>query len=216
MSRPRRYRPRRLVFFRSFLTRPGQIGAVLPSGPELARRIARPIDLQDARCIVELGPGTGAFTEALLAGMSPRARLIAIEANPQMGAIVASTFPEVELVHDDAGRIRELLQERGVEEVDAVVSGLPFTTFPPRLQTRVVEGAHAVLKPGGLFLSFTYYYSRLLPACHRFEALLRRTFGEVDRLPVLRNLPPAFVFRCRKEGPAAGAGERNEELRHAV
>lgn len=190
-------RPSKLAFFKTFLSNPTQIGAILPSGDALARAITAPIDYASAAVIVEFGPGTGSFTEVLLRNKRPETRLLAFEVNETMADWVAESMPEVELVRDGAQNLLKHLEERGIDKVDAVVSGLPFANFPPALRDAILEGARAALKPGGLFLSFTYYHSGIVPTTHRYKARLGNLFQKVDKIPVMRNAPPAYVLRCK-------------------
>jgi phosphatidylethanolamine/phosphatidyl-N-methylethanolamine N-methyltransferase len=189
-------RPSKLAFFKTFLAHPMQVGAVLPSGEQLCRHITDPIDFSTAKNLVELGPGTGAFTRVLLERMRPGTRLLAVELNDQMADWIAENLPQVELVRGDAGHLADHLRERKIETLDAVVSGLPFANFPGEAQYKILGAVHGALrKPGGLFLTFTYYHSRILPTTHRFEARLRKLFARVDHIPAIRNVPPAFVLR---------------------
>lgn len=196
-------RPSKLAFFKTFLSNPTQIGAILPSGDALARAITAPIDYANASVIVEFGPGTGSFTQVLLRNKRPETRLLAFEVNDTMADWVAESMPEVELVRDSAQNLLKHLEERGIDKVDAVVSGLPFANFPAVLRDAILEGALRALKPGGLFLSFTYYHSSIVPTTHRYKACLTRLFHTVDKIPVMKNAPPAYVLRCE-------AGQRSQ------
>lgn len=187
-----------LRFFKTFLTDPMQVGAVLPSGAALARQITDPIDFEKARVIVELGPGTGSFTRLLLERKREDARLIAFEINRDMADFVAENFPGVELVRGSAEKLEEYLKEQEITGVDAVVSGLPFANFPAALQTRILDGVATALKPGGVFLGFTYYHSNVMPTTRRYRARLEKTFSRVTRMPVMKNVPPAYVMRCER------------------
>lgn len=187
---------KQLKFFKTFLTSPMQIGAVLPSSPTLAREITAPIDFENAKVLVEFGPGMGAFTEVLLQRKKKETRLIALEINDVMADEIAAAHPEVDLVRDGAQNLVEHLEKRGITEVDAIVCGLPFAQFPPALQEQILAGVVKSLRPGGLFLSFTYYHSNALPTTHRYRARLKKLFKKVERIPVLRNVPPAYVSRC--------------------
>ena len=187
-----------LRFFKTFLTSPKQVGAILPSGPALAKQITEGIDYDKAKVLVELGPGTGSFTRVLLERKKKETRLIAFEINDEMADFCAENFPEVELVRGSAENLVAYLAEQKIDQVDAVVSGLPFANFPVPVQAKILDGVAASLKPGGLFLGFTYYHSSVVPTTHRYRARLKKTFGTVDRIPVMKNVPPAYVLRCSK------------------
>lgn len=187
-----------LRFFKTFLTDPMHVGALLPSGAALAKQITDPIDYEKAKVIVEFGPGTGAFTKLLLERKRKDTRLIAFEINPDMADFIAEKFPGVELVRGSAEKLVEYLKEQEIHTVDAVVSGLPFANFPPAVQGRILDGVASALKPGGVFLGFTYYHSNVMPTTRRYRAKLKKTFSRVTRMPVMKNVPPAYVMRCER------------------
>ncbi len=195
----------KLHFFRTFLRNPGQVGAILPSGEALSRAITAPIDFASAKVVVEFGPGTGVFTGELAKRMPRGGRVIAVEINPAMADVVERTLPQVDLVRDSAENLRAHLEARGIASVDAVVSGLPFANFPADLRDRILGSALAALRDGGQFLSFTYYHSYAVPTTYAFRRRLKELFGTVEQIPVLMNIPPAYVFRCvkgrREDGP---------------
>ena len=188
----------RLRFFRTFLSNPLQVGSVVPSGRDLTRQILSSIDFDRAKVLVELGPGTGAFTREVLKRRHGGTRVMALELNPDMAEWISRRHPEVELVRDDARNLRRHLRARGIDRVDAVISGLPFSVFPAPVQSGILESVHDALAPDGQFVTFSYYHTVLMPSAHRFEKLLERTFRKVERVPAIWNVPPAFVFRCRR------------------
>ena len=188
-----------LRFFKTFLKAPLQVGALFPSSPILAKKITDPIDYAKADLIVEFGPGTGVFTKILLERKRKETKFVAFEINPQMADYVAENFPEVELVRGSADLLPGYLKEKGYGKVDAVVSGLPFANFPTAVQTKILDGVASSLKPEGMFLAFTYYHSSMTsPTTHRYRAKLKKTFSRVERIPVMKNIPPAYVMRCER------------------
>ncbi len=181
------------VFLRELVTNPREMGAVWPSSRQLARRIAAAVPCDGKGKVVELGGGTGAVTEALLArGISPE-RLIVVERAPSLAAVLRSRFPRVRVVEGDAMHLAELLQDEG--GIAVVVSGLPLRSLPPRAVAIIVRAVSEVLDPGGIFVQFTYHLSPQRSLSQRFSPLSSRL--------VLGNLPPArvwaFVNRRRAE-----------------
>jgi phospholipid N-methyltransferase len=142
---------------------------------------------------VELGGGTGAVTEALLARGIPPERLVVIERAPTLAAVLRARFPRVQVVEGDAMHLTDLL--RGEEGIAAVVSGLPLRSLPPRVVAIIIRQVSEVLKPGGLFVQFTYHL--------RPQRSLSQRFAAVSSRLVWGNLPPArvwaFVNRRRAE-----------------
>ncbi len=185
-----------LRFLRSFFANPMRMGAAFPSGPLLAGQITDPIDFARARVIVELGPGTGAFTRMLVQRAHPACRVLALELDPDLAVYVAARYPRVEVINAGAQNLGEVLAERGLGQVDAVVSGLPFANFSAHQQTSVVDAVLAALRPGGAFVSYSFVHAQMLPTSWRFRRDLKRIFGRLDIYPVLFNAPPALVYSC--------------------
>lgn len=204
-----------LAFIREFIRHPGRIGAIAPSGRALAAAMVRGIDFPHTRSILEFGPGTGVFTKAVLDAMphdwldprqsgrpgQGRGRFIAIEFNPKMAAAVRRQFPEATVHHDDAANVEAICRREGIAPgtVDAIISGLAWTSIPEEPRKRILEATHRVLKPGGEFRTFTYQASMLVRSAWVFRRLLRETFSDVQVGRVVwANMPPAFVYRCVK------------------
>jgi phosphatidylethanolamine/phosphatidyl-N-methylethanolamine N-methyltransferase len=180
-------------FIRSWIEKPLSTGAVMPSGRFLARAMARLVDTETTGPIVELGPGTGPVTEALVArGVDP-ARLVLVEFNPVFCRLLRSRYPEATVVQGDAYRLKHLLGSLLREPAAAVVSGLPLFTRPMRSRLRLISDAFGLLQPRAPFIQFTYAVvspiPRTLPGLHA-RATQR----------IWRNLPPAQVWVYRKDG----------------
>ena len=188
----------RRAFFAAVLRKPGQIGAVAPSSPSLAGVIASVVPTAGAPVVVELGPGTGAVTTAIDARLDPGARHLAVELDPRMAGFLRQAHPGLEVVEGDAAKLQSLLEERGVEHADAVVSGLPWALFDDVTQASILSQVAAVIGPDGVFATFAYRHGMALAAARRFRRTLHATFAEVQLTPtVWRNMPPAFVYVCR-------------------
>ncbi|MFD9738242.1 class I SAM-dependent methyltransferase [Umezawaea sp. NPDC059074] len=176
-----------------FLRHPLLTGAVAASSPRLAKAMTAGLGLEGARRVVELGPGTGVFTEAVLALLSPGADLVAVEINPRLAAPLRARFPRATVVEGSA----EALADHVTAPVDAVVSGLPWTAMPAAKQDRILDAVTSALAPDGRFTTFAYAHTAWTPPARRFAASLRSRFAVVERSPVVwGNLPPAFVYRA--------------------
>ncbi len=187
-------------FLFHFIRHPVATGAVVPSSPHLADRMVEDMGLGEARTVVEIGPGTGAMTGAILREARASAAVLAIELNAAFAEELASKFPRVAVVNDSAENLRRHLESRGRASADAVVSSLPWAGFPQELQDRLLGAILESLRPGGRFSTFAYIHAAWLPPARRFRRRLEAHFGAVDTSPVVwRNLPPAFVYRCRKK-----------------
>ena len=178
-------------FIRSWLERPLTIGAVTPSGKNLARTMARYVDPNSSGPVVELGPGTGPVTEALVeAGVAP-SRLVLVEFNPTFCRLLRSRYPEATLVQGDAYSLRRLLETLLIQPASAVVSGLPLVTKPIRERWRLIRDAFDLMVPGAPFVQFTYSVAAPLP-----KRLGGFSVEASER--IWMNLPPARVWVYRK------------------
>lgn len=190
---------RSVRFLREFLASPGTVGAVMPSSRHLANKMVEGVRFDRARVVVEYGPGTGSFTGHIVRRLHPGARFFAVELSPRMAREWRKRYPGLTVHRASVADMPEICEEEGVSKVDVIFSGLPWTSFNEDLQRELLGATAAVLRPGGLLITFAYRASALLPAARRFRKLLPDYFSKVTRSrPVWRNLPPAFVLRCVK------------------
>ncbi len=187
-------------FVRQFCCEPRTIGAIAPSSRKLAQRMIQPINFSDARVIVEYGPGTGAFTRQVLERINlDKTIFFGLELNEHMNRIANAQIPEITIFQDSASEVRKYLQQFGVEHADAIISGLPWASFPEKLQDDILSETVAGLPEGGFFSTFAYLHGLVLPSGMRFRRKLHQHFSEVKTSPVVwKNLPPAIVYWCRK------------------
>jgi phospholipid N-methyltransferase len=186
------------TFFREFLTNWQTTGAVAPSSGWLARQMVKAARVAEANCLLELGPGTGAFTRQIQRALPPEARYLGLDMNPAFIARLRGRFPRLCFEQAPAQDFdySPYLAEGGF---DAIVCGLPWTAFPESLQTAILDKAFAVLKPGGLFATFAYTGFHRLPQGQKFRELLARRSSRLETTgTVWRNLPPAFVYVASK------------------
>ncbi|MBB3674687.1 phospholipid N-methyltransferase [Modestobacter versicolor] len=138
---------------------------------------------------------TGPITERLASG----GRQLAIEVNTRLAARLSTQHPAVEVVQADAVDLRAVLTERGIADVDVIVSGLPWAAFPARQQEHLLDAVVDSLSPDGVFTTFAYVHTRWTPAARRFRRDLEARFEEVIiGRTVWRNLPPALVYYARR------------------
>lgn len=186
-------------FLKEFVTRPTSTGAIAPSSKYLANRMVEWIDWSQAQRVVEYGPGNGSFTGKIVEHLPAGAKFFAVELNHNLAVQFRQQFPTVKLYEECVSNIARLCEQEGMDQLDCVVSGLPWAGFNEELQTRLFEPMLKILKPGGQFVTFAYYNGVLLPAGQRFRRRLKASFTEVTTSSgVWMNLPPAFVYRCRK------------------
>ncbi len=188
-----------LSLLRALLKSPRTTGAVAPSSRWLAARMVEGMRLRSAGCIVEVGAGTGSFTPGILRAKPPHGRLIVVELNPVLARRLRARFRRADVIRGSVANLRRFLSARGCRGADAVVSGLPWTTFPRAMQEKLLRAIVSCMPRGGRFSTYVYVHSAWMPSAVHFRRLLGRSFRRVHRTPVvLRNIPPAFVYRCEK------------------
>lgn len=188
-----------LLFLYNFIRYPFATGAVLPSSRRLAARMVEGSDLDTAKTVVELGLGTGVFTQAIADRLGPDTTYLGIELREKFASMVSAKFPDLLVVNDSAENIVENLEKLDRTAADTIISGLPWATFDPGLQGRIMKSVTDALPSGGKFATFTYLHAVRLPAARRFRSLLDKNFSEVrESKTVWRNVPPAFVYHCIK------------------
>jgi phospholipid N-methyltransferase len=187
------------MFLGQWLRSPIRTGALAPSSRYLAHAISHPLPEHGEPVVVELGAGTGPFTAEIQRRLGGRGRHLAIEVNPRLAELLRHRYPGAEVISEDAKHLRRLLDERGIDRADIVVSGLPWALFPAATQRQLMDATTAVLGPAGAFTAFTYLHAVPLSAARRFRTLLADRFEEVTASrTVWRNWPPAFVLHARK------------------
>ena len=181
-----------MFFFRQFLKNPRMIGSIIPTSRAAVDRLLAPIDLSNARCVVEYGPGTGVFTSAILARCPSTAQVIAIDTNPDFVHYLRETIKDDRFVCVDGSAVdvEAIVADLNYETVDYVVSGLPFSTLPDGLGAQIMRATQRVLAPSGQFL--IYQYSRFVIA-HLLEH-----FKRVDQRRAWQCIPPAYLFWAHK------------------
>jgi phospholipid N-methyltransferase len=193
-------RDEHIAFLQGFLRRPQQVASVVPSSRFLERRLVSLADVRSAQLVVELGPGTGGTTRALLAALPAGATLLCIELDPDFAALLKDeTDPRLIVHHGSAEHLEEILATHGLRAPDAVISGIPFSIIPPSVGTRIIESIRRALAPGGCFLAYQVRGA--------VAELAKPVLGEPDTTLELRNIPPVRVFRWHAQGPRLAAAE---------
>ena len=178
-------------FLRSWLERPLLTGAVTPSGKMLARTMASYVDPRVPGPVIELGPGTGAITNALIEHGVEQKRLVLVEYNPGFCALLRDRYPQARVVQGDAYALRDSLGDLLDAPASAVVSGLPLVTKPMLTRLKLIRDAFLALAPGAPFVQFTYSVAPPIP-----KSLPGVSTEASER--IWMNLPPARVWVYRK------------------
>jgi phosphatidylethanolamine/phosphatidyl-N-methylethanolamine N-methyltransferase len=191
-----------LAFLRGFLKHPNQVGSIIPSSQFLERRIARLADLGRARVVVELGPGTGGTTRAILGAMKDNAKLLCIELNAQFHAMLRRIEdPRLIVYLGSAGELREAMTRYGIDGADAVISGIPFSTMSRATASRILDAISSALLPGGRFIAYQVR--------GHVETLSRPYFGPAQMDVELLNIPPVRIYRWEKHAASSASLQRS-------
>ncbi|MFO1300942.1 MAG: methyltransferase type 12 [Burkholderiaceae bacterium] len=181
----------RLAFLKGFLRQPKGVGSVIPSSRFLERKMVRMAGAAQADSVIELGPGTGGTTRAILAAMPETATLLAIELDPAFADHVRNIDDRRLIVHQgSAEHLAELIAAHRLRAPNAILSGIPFSTMPEDVGTRIIEAIRDVLAPGGCFVAYQFRGA----VAERARPIL----GEPDVSPEFLNIPPMRVYRWCK------------------
>jgi len=175
------------LYFRRFLKHPARLASLTPSSQALGRAVAQQVRRGKGEYVVELGCGTGAITRALLAAGVPPERLIAVDVDAELLAVLREEFADITVLECDAAELSKHLPPAVVGKVGTVICGIPISLLPRPKQRAMIDEMFALMPPGRRFLAYTHRQSSPLP---RRELNL-----EGERLArTLRNLPPASVW----------------------
>lgn len=176
-------------FFSAFLKQGKNVGSVTPSSKFLVKKMIDPIQFENVKCIVELGPGTGIITHELLKNMPKNSILLAFEINKEFcDTLNLINDSRLKVISDSAEKLEDYLKQFNVEKMDYVVSSLPLFMIPDTIVDTIMEAVLKTLKADGAFIQYQYS----LNAYKKFKSI----FKNVDLNFTPMNIPPAFVFTC--------------------
>ncbi len=186
-------------FARQLALTPGATGAIAPSSKRLAKKTIRQADLADADTVVELGPGTGVFTEEILQNIRCDQTFFAIELNQTFVNATKNRCPDACIYHDAASSLPVWLEKHNSLYADRIISSLPWTIFDKPEQNEMMGVISDSLAQDGVFVSIVYLGARFRSRGRYFINNLQHHFSSVTRTPtVWQNLPPTQIFRCVK------------------
>lgn len=180
-------------FLKQFFKDRKMVGAVSPSTRFLGEKMLANIDFDKVKGLVELGPGTGIFTDIIMERMRKDAKLLVFELNDEFYEALNARIddPRVQIIHDSAENIAKYLPEEEQTTQDAVISSLPLMVFPAELRKAVVDASYNALKPKGTYVQFQYSLQS--------KKFLESFYESVKITFTIKNFPPAFVYTCKKK-----------------
>lgn len=185
-----KHRRRRYNFIAAWMRSPKGIGAILPSSRSLARAMVAQIDGNVPGVIIELGAGTGVMTDALLHAGFPPERLLIIERDPHLHAILSSHFEGLTILCEDAMNLEKLLARHGITEVCAIISSLPFMTIPRPIGQVIQAQMAKVISKKGVIVQFTYGMQSPISKEQQKKCHLTSKRSKI----VVANVPPAHIW----------------------
>lgn len=192
---PRRSLARRfdeeLKFFKGWIDRPRAVGSIVPTSSFTAHRMASVIDIRSGRPVLELGPGTGVITKAILAtGIAPE-KLTCVEFSPEFVGHLRANYPGVDLIQGDAFNLDDTLSDKRDTIFDSIISGVPLLNFPVHQRVAYVEDLLGRLPAGRPVVQLTYGPKSPVP-----PGLGNYTVEHFDF--ILRNIPPTQLWIYRR------------------
>ncbi|GHI00749.1 class I SAM-dependent methyltransferase [Neobacillus kokaensis] len=180
-----------VTFLNEFVKHPRNTGAIAPSSRKLAKKMVDVIHFNNAKTIVELGPGTGSFTKEIMKRKQKDTLFILIEINETFVRRLQQEYandPSVHVVHGSAENIKNYLAELNVAAADYVLSGLPFTSLPFEVSKQILQNVRDSLTVSGKFITFQYSLVK--------KTFIQKYFPSIRAKKVWLNLPPAYVLSC--------------------
>ena len=172
-----------LFFLAGFVRNPKEVGALFPSSTFVAKKIAKSIDFNKAKVIVELGSGTGTLTKEIIANAQKDTKIYCFETDKKFCIKLKNDFEDrVKILNQDAINVSKI-------KSDCIVSGLPFFNFSPSLRKLLLAAIKRSLNPDGSLIMFGYTTN--------MYKMLNQEFQYVDKQFVPLNLPPCFIFHCK-------------------
>lgn len=179
----------KFLFLYKFLSSPKQIGSVTPSSSFLCKKMINAVPWHQVNNVAELGCGTGALTRYIEKAKSADTKVLLFEKEAHLHSQLAARFPHFPC-YGEASQLDAVLQKEGIESLDCVLSGLPFFNFPQELRDVLMNQIHGALKKDGLFIAFQY------------SKQMKKQFSEIFDIQEIQfvplNIPPAFVYVCKK------------------
>lgn len=180
-----------IKFLIQYIMHPRTTGAILPSSKRLSKKMIKEINFDKCNCIIELGPGTGVFTEEILKRRNVNTKVILIEYNREFYKLLKSKYDNIEnvyIINDSAENIDCYIKKYSIGKVDYIVSGLPFASLPNDMSEAILDKSKSILGDKGSFITFQYT---------RFKKeLINKYFKDIKINREILNIPPAYVFMC--------------------
>lgn len=181
-------------FLKEFFT----TGAVGPSSSYLAEAMTNPVFLGTSKCVVELGPGTGAITQKIIDKIPQDCTFLTLEIDPVFAETIQKNYPSAKVYSDSAHNLPKYLQKNKIKQCDAIISSLPWTFIEKEIQQQILNNISQSLAPNGKMTTFFHLVNLSPWSGRRVKKYLEKNFSQVEKKIVWKNFPPAVVYECKK------------------
>ena len=179
-------------FLKQFIQENKMVGSIIPSSRFLVKKMLKDVAIEQAKVVVEYGPGTGIITKKILQRLAPDARFMVFELNNDFFKALQKELidPRVILINDTAQKLSHYLKENNLNEAQVIISSLPLANFKIRTAYDIVKTSHDCLEKGGVYVQFQYTLQA--------KKILLKCFSNAQIKIAALNFPPAFVYNCKK------------------
>lgn len=181
-----------MSFFKQYILHPRSVGAVKASSKHLAEKMIEDVNFNEAENIIEIGAGTGAFTEKLVNAKQEETRLLIFEINDEFFKLLQKKYKNIHnvyVIHDTAEHMSRQMKKHKISKADYIISGLPFASLPREISVRILKECRRNLKMGGSFITFQYTRLKI--------PFLRHFFRRISIKKEYKNIPPAYILNCK-------------------
>lgn len=185
-------------FFAQFLANPRKVGSPFSCSKEVGFQMASAGNLEDAHVVVEFGPGKGPITGEILKQLQADATFFAIELDPKLAEATRKRHPGTQVYVDSCEHVAKYLKKHGHTQCDTIICTIPWALMDEATANRCLDAVEAALKPGGVFVTVGLAMGKKSKGGKRLSAQLNKRFTTVEMSKNIRNIPPAFYYRCVK------------------
>ena len=186
-------------FLGGLLRNPKHIGAIAPSSEKLAMAMVKDLKLHQGELLIELGPGTGAFTKQISKIIPEGASYLGIERDPKFVRLLQKKYPDLTFVNGNAENLYDLRNGFSSMKTRVIISGLPFSIQVGEVRDNIIDGIDKLMTDGSIFRTMQYLHAYPIPSAKKFRRKMDEIFGDFHRSKVIiPNLPPAFVLTWKR------------------
>ena len=179
------------AFFKEAVKNIKTSGTIVPSSKYLIQKILKVVDFSKAKIIVEYGSGNGIITKEILKKLDKNGQLICFEINSEFYKHIQTiNDPRLTVLNESCENIRFVCDKLNIKKIDCIISSLPLTNIPDKITEKILNQSYLQLKENGCFLQYQYTLT--------YFKKMKKIYKSVDLGFEIRNIPPAFIYKCKK------------------